>query len=42
MRWLSRGASRTRASWKVDDREGNVTLYETELAVLRKELNVVR
>lgn len=33
---------RERASWNVDDPEGNVTLCETELAVLRKELNVIQ
>jgi ribosomal protein S18 acetylase RimI-like enzyme len=33
-----REAGRERASWNREDSEGNLVLYETELAVLRKEL----
>jgi ribosomal protein S18 acetylase RimI-like enzyme len=33
-----RQVRRESASWNVDDADGNVTLYETEIAVLRKDL----
>jgi ribosomal protein S18 acetylase RimI-like enzyme len=33
-----REAGRRSASWEVEDADGNVLLYETELVVLRKEL----
>jgi ribosomal protein S18 acetylase RimI-like enzyme len=33
-----RETGRRSASWDVEDADGNVNLYETELAMLRKEL----